>query len=113
MRLQKYFISYTSQTTINDVLFHNEIINTNDPLQWINQKNAEDSKIKYALIKWGKIEGSLPRPRTCTITYVTQNEIGDSLFKTEEIHKKNPITWIIEKNTNSKIKYTLINWWPV
>jgi len=111
MRHQKYFIAYTTQTSINDILYHNDMVATKDPFGWVAQKNAEDSKIQYSLINCERVEGVLPRPKKATITYVSQKEIGDSLFKTEEIYRKNPITWISEKNAGSKVKYSLINWW--
>ena len=111
MRHQNYFIAYTTQTSINDVLYHNDTVATKDPFQWIAQKNAEDSKIQYSLINWEKVEGALPRPKKATVTYVSQRGISDNLFKTEEIAKKNPITWISEKNAGSEIRYSLINWW--
>jgi hypothetical protein len=112
-----HFITYTTQSTINDILFHSEIVPTNNPLTWITQKNAGQDKIKYALIYWqniitiGKWTSLMFFPRQSTVIYVTQSGVDNLLISMETITKKHPITWLLEKNGNSlNVSYALINY---
>lgn len=112
---QQYFVTYTTQASVNDVVFHSEIIRLSkiDPIQWIEQKNATE-KTKYSLImfeEYAPFKMGLSS-RKVFISYVSQQGIGNILFKTERLIRQNPMTWVLDKNkSSSKIKYALINWW--
>lgn len=108
---KKYFITYTTQSSVNDVMFHSEIIFDKNPIEWIEQKNNLTS-MKYSLIRSEEYPKKLYTRNSKIVSYVSQQGIGDMLFKTEEVIDYHPIIWIINKNTpTSKIKYSLINWW--
>lgn len=114
---QQYFVTYTTQSSVSDLLFHSEVVRLNkiDPTLWIDQKNAS-GKTKYTLVysdDYNPLKMCHPC-RRIAVSYVSQQGIGDVLFKTEKLLRQNPITWILDKNKpNSKIKYALINWWEL
>ena len=111
--IQQYFVTYTTQSSVNDVVFHSEVLRLKiDPVQWIVQKNAS-GKTKYSLVRF-EVYSPLKmfHHRKITVSYVSQQGIGDILFKTEEIICHNPLTWILDKNKpESRISYSLIGWW--
>jgi hypothetical protein len=114
---QQYFVTYTTQSSVNDVVFHSEVIRLNkiDPVQWVDQKN-ESEKTKYSLIFFDEYTPfkMCPTSHKSFVSYVSQQGIGDLLFKTEKIIRQNPITWILNKNkTSAKVKYALINYWEL
>lgn len=114
---QQYFLTYTTQSSINDIVFHSEVVKLSklDPVQWIDQKNSLGTT-KYSLIffeEYNPLKVCLFNHRVF-VSYVSQHGIGDLLFKTERIVRQNPLTWILNKNkTESKVKYALINYWEL
>jgi hypothetical protein len=107
MNKKKYFIAYVTQTKLEEVLYHNEIIDV-EPSVWVLMKNSE-SEITYTLISWILIEDEILTKRSL-VSYVTQAGLGNFSFKTEVVTQKNPLVWLAEKNAENTVQYVLINW---
>lgn len=108
--MSQYFVTYTTQSSINDVIFHSEVVRCKHPIEWITKQN-ESGAVKYALIMFK--EYSMDKPhRPVVVSYVSQQGIGDMIFKNEKLIRKNPMTWILAKNIpTSKVKYALLKFW--
>lgn len=108
--MPQYFVTYTTQSSINDVIFHSDVVRCKHPIEWIAKQN-ESGTVKHSLIMFK--DYSLAKfHHPVVISYVTQQGIGDMIFKNEKLIHKNPMTWILAKNTpTSKVKYALIKFW--
>ena len=108
--MSQYFVTYTTQSSINDVIFHSEVIRCKHPIHWIEKQNTFGD-IKFSLImfkEYSIVKFHCP----IVVSYVSQQGIGDMLFKNETLIHKNPMTWILDKNKpTSKVKYALLKFW--
>lgn len=114
---QQYFVTYTTQSSISDLVFHSEVVRLTkmDPVQWVDQKNSSGAT-KYSLVYFDEYNPHkiCPSSHRIFVSYVSQQGIGNLLFKTERIIRQNPLTWILNKNSSdSKVKYALINCWEL
>jgi hypothetical protein len=106
-RRKKYFIAYSTQRGLSDVVFSNETIDVL-PSVWILSRQGSNSGVRYALL--GVFDVNESFSNRSLVTFVTQSESITEFSLQTVIVKGNVYSWIKDMNSKYEVRYTLLSW---